>query len=56
MGNKVYCVDIVEEKINGLNTIMKQTTSKDGWNYDEEMLEAVAVYCLKVDKLSCKEK
>ena len=44
------------EKINGLNTIMKQTTSKDGWNYDEEMLEAVAVYCLKVDKLSCKAK
>ena len=44
------------EKINGLNTIMNQTTSKEEWHYEEEMLEMVAVYCLVVDKLSCKAK
>ena len=43
-------------KIKGLNTIMKQTTSKEEWNYSAEMLEAVAVVRLDVDKLSCKAK
>ena len=42
------------EKIIGLNTIMKQTTSKSEWNYSDEMLDAVAVFKLVVDKLSCK--
>ena len=32
------------EKIIGLNTIMKQTTSKSEWNYSDEMLDAVAVF------------
>ena len=49
-------VEDLTEKVNGLNTIMKQTTSKEEWHYDEEMLETVAVYCLVVDKLSCKTK
>ena len=44
------------EKIRGLNAIMKQTTSKSEWHYSNEMLEAVAVFRLDVDKLSCKEK
>ena len=44
------------EKINGLNAIMKQTTSRSDWHYSNEMLEAVAVYRLDVDKLSCKAK
>lgn len=44
------------EKITGLNTIMKQTTSKSEWNYSDEMLDAVAVFKLVVDKLSCKAK
>jgi nitroimidazol reductase NimA-like FMN-containing flavoprotein (pyridoxamine 5'-phosphate oxidase superfamily) len=44
------------EKIIGLNTIMKQTTSKSEWNYSDEMLDAVAVFKLVVDKLSCKAK
>ena len=44
------------EKIIGLNTIMKQTTSKSEWNYSDEMLEAVGVFKLVVDKLSCKAK
>ena len=44
------------EKINGLNAIMKQTTSRAEWNYSNEMLDAVAVFRLVVDKLSCKAK
>ena len=44
------------EKIIGLNAIMKQTTSKNDWHYSSEMLEAVAVFRLDVDKLSCKAK
>ena len=49
-------VDENEEKIIGLNAIMKQTTSKKDWHYGNEMLEAVAVFRLDVDKLSCKAK
>ena len=44
------------EKIIGLNAIMKQTTSKNDWHYSNEMLEAVAIFRLDVDKLSCKAK
>lgn len=45
-----------DEKITGLNAIMKQTTSKVEWNYSDEMLDGVAVFKLVVDKLSCKAK
>lgn len=45
-----------EEKRKGLNAIMKQTTSKAEWYYSKEMLEAVAVFRLDVDKMSCKAK
>lgn len=44
------------EKVIGLNTIMKQTTSKPEWNYTDEMLDTVAVFKLVADKLSCKAK
>ena len=40
----------------GLNLIMKQTTSKDNWNYSDEMVDAVAVFKLVVEKMSCKAK
>lgn len=49
-------VENTEEKIRGLNAIMKQTTSKAEWDYSNEMLEAVAVFRLDVDKMSCKAK
>lgn len=49
-------VENTEEKIRGLNAIMKQTTSKAEWDYSNEMLEAVAVFKLDVDKMSCKAK
>ncbi len=45
-----------EEKVKGLNAIMKQTTGKTDWNYEDAMLEAVAVFRLEVEKMSCKAK
>ena len=45
-----------EEKIQGLNVLMKQTTQKAEWTYSVEMLAAVAVFRLDVDKMSCKAK
>lgn len=52
----LHLVDEKEEKKLGLNTIMKQTTKQTNWNYQNEMLEAVAVFRLDVDKISCKAK
>jgi len=49
-------VEDTKEKIKGLNAIMKQTTSKSEWTYSDEMLEAVAVFRLDVEKMSCKAK
>jgi len=44
------------EKIRGLDAVMKQTTSRGNWRYSEDMLEAVAIFRLDVEKLSCKAK
>lgn len=52
----LHLVDDKEEKIKGLNAIMKQTTQKAEWNYDDKMIETVAVFRLDVDKISCKAK
>lgn len=54
-GNLCLVADMAE-KILGLNTIMKQTTKKENWTYEDKMLEAVAIFRLDVDKLSCKAK
>lgn len=52
----LHLVEDEEEKIIGLNTIMKQTTGNATWSYDEKMLGAVAVFRLDVRKISCKAK
>ena len=53
---RLLLVEDSQEKIKGLNAIMKQTTTKEKWHYSDKMLEAVAVFRLDVDKLSCKAK
>ena len=53
---RLFLVENNEEKIVGLNSIMKQTTSKENWNYSDEMIDAVAVFKLVVEKISCKAK
>ena len=49
-------VEDAEEKKIGLNAVMKQTTQKAEWSYNEELFHAVAVFRLDVHKLSCKAK
>ena len=50
----LHIIEDGEEKIQGLNAIMKQTTKNEKWEYGDKMLEAVAVFKLEVGKLSCK--
>ena len=45
-----------EEKIKGLNTLMNHISGKSEWNYSKEMIDAVVVFRLEVEKLSCKAK
>ncbi len=52
-------LNIVEdrrEKIKGLNILMRQMSGKSEWQYSEGMLNAVAVYRIDADKISCKAK
>ena len=51
---KVSMVSDADEKKRGLLLIMKHTTQKCEWSFDEKMLNAVAVFKLEVEKLSCK--
>lgn len=52
---KVSMVCNVEEKKHGLLLLMKHTTQKCDWSFDDKMFNAVAVFKLEVEKLSCKE-
>ena len=45
-----------EEKIKGLNALMNHISGKAKWDYSKEMVDAVAVFRLEVEKLSCKAK
>ena len=49
-------VDDKDEKILGLNKLMKQTTGNESWSYSDEMLDATAIFRLDADKKSCKAK
>lgn len=53
---KLSLTEDSSEKAVGLNLIMEQVTAKKEWHYSREMLEAVAVFRLDVNKLSCKAK
>ena len=44
------------EKIKGLNMLMKQTTARPERSYEDAMLNGVAVFKLDVEKMSCKAK
>lgn len=52
----LHLVENREEKRKGLNAIMKQCSTKSEWDYRDEMLEAVAVFKLCVERISCKAK
>ena len=44
-----------EEKRAALQEIMMRHTGKEDWQFPEDMLEAVCVFRLDVEELSCKE-
>lgn len=52
----LHLVEDREEKKKGLNAIMKQCSTRSGWDYQDSMLEAVAVFKLSVGRMSCKAK
>lgn len=43
-----------EEKRRGLELIMEHNAGKQEWNFDEKMVDAVAVFKLEVVAMSCK--
>lgn len=52
-------LSLVEDRneiIKGLNTLMKQTTARPEWIYEDRMINSVAVFRLDVEKMSCKAK
>ena len=51
----VSMVTETEEKRLGLSLLMEHSTGKREWVFHEKMVEAAAVFKLKVTKLSCKE-
>ena len=53
---RLSLVEDRSEKIKGLDALMKQTTERAGWSYNDAMLSGVAVFRLDVEKMSCKAK
>lgn len=51
----VSIVSEIEEKKLGLSLLMEHSTGKREWEFDEKMVNAVAVFKLTVTKMSCKE-
>jgi nitroimidazol reductase NimA-like FMN-containing flavoprotein (pyridoxamine 5'-phosphate oxidase superfamily) len=53
---KMKIIENEDERIFGLNLLMKQYTGKDNWIYDNEIMKRTTVSCLEVDKISGKRK
>ncbi len=49
-------IDGNDEKKAALGYIMKQSTGRNEWTYDENVLERTAVFRLEVSTMSCKAK
>lgn len=44
------------DKTSALTALMKQTTGRKEWQFDDKAIEATAVFALEAEKLSCKAK
>ncbi len=53
---KIRIIENDEERLEGLNMLMKQYTGKDNWTYNDEMLKKTTVSCLEVEKINGKRK
>lgn len=52
---KIELLDSEEEKLYGLQQIMKHYTKKDNWNYESKMVDMIYVLKFLVEEWSCKE-
>ena len=52
---RVKIIEDYDEKIKGLQELMKHTTKKTEWKFNEKMVNAVCVFKLEAEELSCKE-
>lgn len=52
---RMSMVDDYEDKTMALMAIMATITGKNTWKFSEKMIDAVAVFRLKVEEISCKE-
>ncbi|MCI5517752.1 pyridoxamine 5'-phosphate oxidase family protein [Roseburia sp. MUC/MUC-530-WT-4D] len=56
MGNgRIKIVEDIEQKKHGLQVIMSHYTKKQNWDFQDELVNRVAVLKLEVDNWSCKE-
>jgi len=53
---KIYKVSDKNEKIEGLNYIMKQYTGKDQFHYEDKMLNITTILKLEIDTIAGKQK
>ena len=51
----ISLIDDMEEKKKGLNLIMLHNTRRSDWQFNEKVLNAVAVFKIEVTKFSCKD-
>lgn len=52
---KISFIEDMEEKRDALQAIMHHNTGKADWDFPEKMIDAVCVFRLDVQELSCKE-
>ena len=52
---RVSVIEAPEEKRAALQAVMLHSTGKGGWDFPDAMLNAVCVFQLEVETLSCKE-
>lgn len=50
----LFLIEDEEERVLGLSAIMKQATGKADWNFEAEAENAVAVFRLDVEEMTCK--
>jgi len=53
---KIFKVESKDEKIEGLNYIMKQYSDREGFGYEDKMLDMTTILKLEIDLITCKVK
>ena len=57
IGNgELSLIDDIDEKKAALDCLMEHQTKRKDWSYSEESLEATALFCIRVSKMTCKSK